>query len=61
MTEKEAKRLRYIAYILDEQLLPIWASNHKHAWWLHWAAQEIRDVIIVGGKKAYDEEEYRDG
>lgn len=57
MKKKEAERLREIADVLDEHFLDVWHSNHKHGWWLHWTAQEIRKVIIDSGLRVYNKEE----
>lgn len=47
MNEKEADKLRVIANVLDDQYYDsdIDCTN-KQSKWFHWAAQEIRKVII---------------
>ena len=52
MKRTEANRLREIANELDDHSYDIYYKDHrytKEAEWFHWAATEIRKVIIDSG------------
>lgn len=52
MKKKEAKRLRDIANELDDHCYELYYKDQKHskeAEWFHWAANEIRIVIMDSG------------
>lgn len=50
MKKEEADRLRDIANTLDDHSYDIYYDGDtKQARWFHWAANEIRKVIMDGG------------
>lgn len=50
MKKKEADRLRDIANVLDDQCYAYDTDeSNRQAQWFHWAANEIRKVIMDGG------------
>lgn len=49
MKKKEADRLREIANVLDDHSYDIYRENSKQARWFHWAANEIRVVLMEAG------------
>lgn len=61
MKRKEAKRLRDIANVLDDQCSRLFYKDPKHcdeAKWLHFAANQIREVLMDGGFNGIVDEKY---
>lgn len=49
MKRHEANRLRDIANELDDHSYDIYSEDRKQAQWFHWAATEIREVLMNSG------------
>ena len=49
MKKIEADRLRDIANELDDHSYDVYPKDHTQANWFHWAATEIRKVIMNAG------------
>ena len=49
MKKTEADRLWNLANELDDHSYDIYAADHRQAQWFHWAAVEIRKVIMDAG------------
>lgn len=58
MKKSEADRLRDIANTIDDHSYDVYPKDHTQANWFHWAATEIRKVIMNGGFNGIVDEKY---
>ena len=58
MRKSEADKLRDIAFILDEFFYEIYIKDHTLGYKVHWAANEIRNILMNSGFNGFIDAKY---